>query len=271
MTLIHVDPTTCCGDAVCAEVCPLGLISLENEAGLPAMGEGSEEFCVHCGHCVAVCGTGAMSHCACPVSECEPLNADWRFHPSQVASFFKGRRSVRRYKEQLVPKETIERIIDISRYAPTGQNAQSVSWLVVYNPERVRTLAAAIVTWLRSMNEQQPTMAHALHVPWYIDCWDHGTDTVLRGAPHIVIAHGTKGDEISKLGSLLNMASFELAAQAHGLGACWSGYTMMLPGVEELLGLPDGHQAFAAMLLGFPKHQYHRIPVRRAANVDWML
>ncbi|HMA97265.1 MAG TPA: nitroreductase family protein [Polyangiaceae bacterium] len=85
------------------------------------------------------------------------------------------------------------------------------------------------------------------------------------------MAHGPKGDEISRLGSLLSMTNFELAALAHGLGACWSGYTAMLPGVAELLELPPGHQAFAAMMFGFAQHEYRRIPVRRAAQLAWRL
>lgn len=269
MSLIRVDETTCCGDAACSEVCPLGLISYGDETVVPFMAEANEEFCVRCGHCVAVCSTGAMSHTACPPAQCEALKDGWRLDPIRIEAFLKGRRSIRRYRDALVPQATLERLIDIARYAPTGQNAQSVGWLVLYNPERVRSLAGSIVVWLRDLMKQQPMMARALHVSWYVDCWERGTDAVLRGAPHVVIAHGPKGDELSRLGSLLSMAHFELAAQAHGLGACWSGYTTMLPGVEDLLGLPPGHQVFAAMLVGFAQHDYRRIPARRAAQVDW--
>lgn len=271
MSLISVDEAMCCRDGACVEVCPLGLISREDEATPPFMSAANQEFCVRCGHCVAVCSTQAMSHTACPTSECDALPDGWRLDPNRIERFLKGRRSIRRYKQATVPQTTIERLIDIARYAPTGQNAQSVSWLVLYNPEEVRSLAGSIVVWLRELMKQQPLMARALHVSWYLECWERGMDTVLRGAPHVVIAHGPKGDELSRLGSLLSMAHFELAAQAHGLGACWSGYTTMLPGVEELLGLPSDHQAFAAMLVGFSQHEYRRIPRRRAAQLTWRL
>ena len=65
----------------------------------------------------------------------------------------------------------------------------------------------------------------------------------------------------------------ELAAHATGLGACWAGYFHFACGsykpLQEALSLPDGHQVHGAMMLGYPKHRFSRIPLRNAPAVIW--
>lgn len=38
----------------------------------------------------------------------------------------RGRRSIRKYKDQSVPKEAIEAMLDAARLAPTGENYQAL-------------------------------------------------------------------------------------------------------------------------------------------------
>jgi len=63
----------------------------------------------------------------------------------------------------------------------------------------------------------------------------------------------------------------ELAALSFGLGTCWAGYAHMataLPSIQEVLNLPEGRQCFGAMMVGYQKFDYHRIPLRKM-NVTW--
>ncbi|MDI9644852.1 MAG: nitroreductase family protein, partial [Candidatus Verstraetearchaeota archaeon] len=48
-----------------------------------------------------------------------------------VLEAIKSRRSVRRYKEDPVPSELVERILDAARWAPTGGNIQPWRFIVV--------------------------------------------------------------------------------------------------------------------------------------------
>ncbi len=69
------------------------------------------------------------------------------------------------------------------------------------------------------------------------------------------------------------LAYLDLAARAHGLGACWAGYVDLAgrwyPPLRKDLGLSADHQTFGAMLIGFPKFEYYRIPLRKEANIRW--
>jgi hypothetical protein len=35
------------------------------------------------------------------------------------------------------------------------------------------------------------------------------------------------------------------------------------------MALPEGHQCFGAVMLGYPQYKYDRIPKRKAPQVTW--
>ena len=65
----------------------------------------------------------------------------------------------------------------------------------------------------------------------------------------------------------------ELVATSLGLGCCWAGYfnaaANTFPPMLEALPLPSGHQSFGAMMVGYPKIKYHRVPVRKSPPILW--
>jgi len=52
-----------------------------------------------------------------------------------------GRRSVRKYKPDPVPRELLEKMVDAGRLAPTARNVQPWEFIVVTEPQRRRRLA----------------------------------------------------------------------------------------------------------------------------------
>lgn len=59
-----------------------------------------------------------------------------------IFEVIKGRRSVRSYKDQDVPKEKIERILEAGQWAPTPSNVQSWRFIVIQEAEQLGTLKA---------------------------------------------------------------------------------------------------------------------------------
>jgi hypothetical protein len=39
--------------------------------------------------------------------------------------------------------------------------------------------------------------------------------------------------------------------------------------LREAVNLPEGHQIFGAMMVGYPKYRYHRIPLRKEPKIAW--
>jgi nitroreductase/NAD-dependent dihydropyrimidine dehydrogenase PreA subunit len=273
MALFSVEPMKCKRDLVCVEECPGMLIVFNKDQILPMPIEDAEEFCINCGHCVAVCPHGALSLKTMPTNECKPMEKDWALTPRQVSNLLKSRRSIRTYREKPVERATIEALIDVARYAPSGHNSQPVHWLVINDAQEIQRLAGLVSGWLGYMIKEQPALAGELNMDRVLKAWEAGKDRICRNAPVLIVAHAEKDDRTAPQACTIALTYLEIAAPAHGLGSCWAGYfnaaALFWPPLQEALALPQGHAPFGAMMIGYPKHEYHRIPLRNEADVTW--
>jgi len=271
--LIRVDATRCHRDGVCIEACPVQILSFPEADGFPAIVEGAADFCIRCGHCVAVCPHGALDHRDVPLAQCLPVVAADAFTPGQVARLLRTRRSIRCFKPEPLERKMLEELIDLARYAPSGHNRQPVRWLVVEQASEVQRLAGLVADWMRHTIASGSPLAAALHLEFVVSAWDKGQDRICRNAPHLVVAHAEREDRTAPQAATIALAYLELAAHAHGLGACWAGYfnlaaTFWSP-LQQALKLPAGHTTQGAMMLGRPRFRYPRVPLRREAEILW--
>jgi nitroreductase len=65
----------------------------------------------------------------------------------------------------------------------------------------------------------------------------------------------------------------DLAAPSFALGTCWAGFLMMAashwPPLQNALSLPEGYACFGAMMIGYPKYKYQRLPLRKEPDIMW--
>ena len=263
MRLIQIDEKECKRDGICAAVCPIGLIEMEGDS-FPAGTADALERCFACGHCVSACPTAALSNSR--VSECTPFDKNKEVSAESIEQFLKMRRSIREFKPEPVPRETLAHLIDTARWAPSAVNIQPVRWLVIEKPEITRVLAGLIANWIR--------VANVGYLQGFIDEWDRGRDLILRGAPQVVVAYASTDNTWSPVDCTIAITYLELAAQAGGLGTCWSGLLVRAAEhnreIPQYLGLPQGHKIFAALMIGYPKFRYQSIPSRNPAIITWL-
>ena len=273
MVQIHIDQEKCKRDGICTRVCPMGIIEMAGDS-VPTLGAGLADLCISCGHCVAVCPHGALSLDSMAVGVCTPLKADLAIGSEQAEQLFRSRRSIRAYGDRSVEREKLTRLIDMARYAPTGSNSQQVQWLVVDSRERLHSFAGMIIEMVRNLIAQGHPLAKAYRLERSVAAWEAGNDPVLRGAPVLVIAHAPKAYPLAPVDCTAALTFFDLAAPTIGLGACWAGFFMMAaaqwPPLQEALALPDGNVCGGALMVGYPKYEYHRLPTRNDAVVGWL-
>ncbi len=273
MSLFTVDPEKCKRDGVCVAECPAMIIQLKDKESVPEPVEDLDEFCINCGHCVTVCPHGALSHRAMSPDQCPPVKKDWLLDKERVEHFLRARRSIRTYKDKPVDRETIAKLIDIARYAPSGSNLQPVDWLVIHDSDEVHALAGMVVDWMRYMIKEQPEIANPMHLDSVVGSWDAGFDRICRGAPHVIVTHAPKNLPPAQSACTIALTYLDLAAPSFGVGACWAGYfnyaAISWPPMQQALNLPEGNISLGSMMVGYPKYKYHRLPLRNEPPIAW--
>lgn len=62
-----------------------------------------------------------------------------------MLDFIKSRRSTRKFKNEMVPEELVEQVVEAGRYAPSGGNSQSTHFIVIENKEVLDKLADLVL------------------------------------------------------------------------------------------------------------------------------
>ncbi len=273
MSLLKVDQAKCNRDGICIQTCPLGIIEFKDKDAFPTLVQGGEALCVQCGHCVAVCPHQAMDHAVIQLELCPPIDHNLVISDRQAEQFLRMRRSIRVYKNKTVERDLLSRLIHIARYAPSGHNTQPVEWLVLNDRAQIRQLSEAVIDWMRQLVRENSPLVDMLHLDRVIQSWESGVERIFRDAPHLIVTHAHQESRTAQSSSTIALTYLELMAPALGLGACWAGYFMAAasfwPPTLKMLQLPGKHSVFGAMMVGYPKFSYHRLPERKPPKITW--
>ncbi len=124
-TPVWIDKNRCTGCGICSRVCIFPVLSCDNK-NHPRVIPERKDLCVKCGHCETFCPSSAISvhyPAAWPIPV-QPIPDPVTI--TQIRDLVQGRRSVRQFRHQPIPRETIESMLDIVRYAPSAVNLQPV-------------------------------------------------------------------------------------------------------------------------------------------------
>ena len=116
---------------------------------------------------------------------------------NDVMETIKSRRSIRKYKSDMVPQDKLEKIIEAGTYAATGMGKQSPIIVAVTNKE-LRDRLSAMNAKVMGTNTD----------PFY-------------GAPVVLIVLADKSRPTYLYDGSLVMGNLMLEAEAQGVGSCW--------------------------------------------------
>jgi nitroreductase len=154
----------------------------------------------------------------------------------------KTRRSVRKYEKRPVPRALLEEIVDCARLAATARNVQPWAFVVVTEPERLRSLAEAT-------GVNGPFIAEA-------------------AACVVVLCEDTKYYLEDGSAAVQNLL---VAARAHGLGSCWiaGDKKPYAEAVRALVGAPARRKLIALVPVGWPAEAPQPEKKPMAAVLHW--
>ena len=126
------------------------------------------------------------------------LELSWRsYQMSEVINNMKTRRSIRKYKPDMIPEDVLNRIIEAGTYAATGMGKQSPIIIAVTNKE-IRDKFSKMNAEIMGVDSD----------PFY-------------GAPVVLIVLADKARPTYVYDGSLVMGNLMLAAHAEGIGSCW--------------------------------------------------
>ena len=140
------------------------------------------------------------------------------------------RRSVRSYQDRDIPDEVLERVLDAARIAPSGNNRQPWSFVVVRDGGKRELIAQA--------------------------CYDQG---FIATAPVVVVccakqypnSYDPWKDNCYLADGVIAIDHLVLAARNEGLGSCWIG-AIHDKQVKEIVSVPDDVDVLIMVTLGYP-------------------
>ena len=259
----YADSEKCNRCKICVEVCPIRIIEMR-VGHSPEWIEGGGLICLNCGHCIAVCPKAAVSLTTMTSQQCPPVQKELFPSFEQMSHAFRSRRSIRAFKDEQPDKEMLVRLLTAANYSATGSNSQGVDWLILVGKD-VSMLADLTAEYYRSLEGKGPKYMNQI-----LGAWDSGIDTICRSAPAAVIAHGPGRNNRNYL---LAMTQLSLLAPTLGMGTCWAGFVMGAAenwhAMHEFLNLPEGHACHGAIMIGYPKFEYLRLPLRNDTTILW--
>lgn len=185
---------------------------------------------------------------------------DERLEIDAFLDLARSRRSIRRYLDEPVPRELIEKILDAACWAPSAHNRQPWRFAVIERAETKHALASAMGEKLRADLERDGVAQDIIE-----------KDTArsyqrITSAPVVIIAcmttrdmdvyHDTRRKKAEFVMTIQSVAmalqNLLLAAHALGLGACWMCAPLFVADtVREVLKLDEDWEPQALITLGY--------------------
>lgn len=169
---------------------------------------------------------------------------------NEVLSCIQTRRSIRSFKPDMIPEDTIEQIIEAGTYAATGMNRQSPIILAITD-RKMRDRLAKMNARIMGKEEMDP----------------------FYGAPVVLIVLAEKRYPTHVYDGTLVMGNLMLAAHSLGIGSCWIHRAKEEFESEEgkeilrSLGIQGDYEGIGHCVLGYVKGEY---PDGTERKEDWV-
>ncbi|MFX0002301.1 MAG: nitroreductase family protein [Candidatus Hodarchaeota archaeon] len=147
------------------------------------------------------------------------------------------RRTIRRFKQDLIPLETLKMLIDYARVAPMARNIQALEFIIVESPESRKKLFP-LVKWAAALPENQRTPEKGREPTAYI----------------IVLINTKIKSSYVDFDVGAAVENILLGAVSLGLGSCWMG-SINAGKIRNLLQIPEYYNIKHVISLGYPDEE----------------
>lgn len=246
---VKVNLDLCTGCNKCAEVCLMQVLKVNEKTKKVEIVQ--IDKCIDCSDCTMICPEEAITLFGQPLDESE-YNVE---RDGPVLTNMKMRRSIREFKDEALPKETIMRLLSVSKYAPSCLNFRQTHFTVL-SRTTINRISTQVADWFLT----QPHFAHMGKL------MKGGYDAVFHNAPHFVVSSCPVNTFPLDVDATIATTTIQLYATDQGYATYWCGFFMtVLAGAPHILAelhLPQNHKVTGAFGLGIPAIKFERGPQR---------
>lgn len=182
------------------------------------------------------------------------------------------RRSTRKYLDQPVSQELLEKIIETGRFAPSGGNSQSNHFLVIQNKQIIARLVKMVEKSFSQM-EINENMYRSLQNS--INLSKKGGDAFCYNAPVLIIVANKKDYGNNQADCALALENMMLEANELDLGSCyinqlkWINEDQKILSYLQSLGMNEDERVYGSLIVGYPDTNDGK-PLRKGYEVTWL-
>jgi F420 biosynthesis protein FbiB-like protein len=204
--------------------------------------------------------------------------SDWIGDWTTLSRLIQHRRSIRRYTNQPIAQELLVELLEAASWAPSAHNRQPWRFCVVTSAAGKTDLSEAMgAQWRADLGADNAD-------PEFIERRVAISHARMTSAAALVIASLTMNDmdcypdparakaewAMTVQSVALACQNLLLAAEAHGVGACWMCAPLFVPElVQRVLELPSDWEPQALITLGYPAESKQKERVPLASRVVW--
>ena len=188
----------------------------------------------------------------------------------EFMDIIKGRRSIRKFTSEPVPKEKLEYCMDAALWAPSAQNLQPWLFVVLRKDEDIKFLIDTLGT--TAFSERKKLERRFKNNPEIIE-ETMEFERAMGGSHCIVLAFLRKKYAEDLMPSCIEsvaaaMQNFVLAAYEQGMATCW--VEAVRRGEKELAArfAPESGGLVGRIIVGYPNMEPRPIK-RKDGRVDW--
>ena len=187
-----------------------------------------------------------------------------------------SRKSIRQFKNQEVPQDVLERILQAALHAPSGKNRQNWKFFVVQGEKKDEYLKYSQKSWLGIKDILKQRLKPSLY-----DFTERFFYT-LGNAPVLIFAYSHNSPEerhYTSIGSVyMAVQNINLACLVEGLGCCTMGAPLEIAeevskflGADQLEEYKNGQlELLCGVVLGYPDHEPPKAKRQTDGRIVWV-
>ena len=160
-----------------------------------------------------------------------------------IIELIQKRRSIRKFRQEMIPFSKLTHIVDSGRLAPTARNLQPLEFVVVDQPDLVKSIFE-LTSWAGYLEKDQGRPGSGEEPVAFI----------------IVLVRRDCQSQWTGHDSGAAVENMILSALESGIGSCWLG-SIQRKQTAKVLALPDSFAIDSALALGYPAETPVTVPM----------